>query len=158
MNSARTKTLRWLSSRDSLLSLAFIGIALLIYFEVAHLRPDNRLLPQLVALLMACCGIALAGTSLKKRSAFAAETREHLLDRAQLVLIASTLVAVMLITVLGFYTSIFLLSLFCSLYLFRPLSLRVVVKAFVFSVILIFILYFGFRQSLGMFTPRGIFV
>lgn len=139
----------------AILILAFCGVT---FWQITLIDiPESRLLPIMVLVIMLASGAALLFDSIRKKDG-AAPVKKLLFTRKEILAVVILCAFYVLISVLGFYTALFLMSTGISLLIWNCKSKKDIVKLLIYNVVLTIVLYVSFSILFGMVMPSGIFL
>lgn len=153
---------------DLVTAAGFIAVSVILTIGTGGLRPGPRALPRLMAASIAVCGVLLALQAiwrfrkLKRTEETSMQPESTAVEGAVrfswLLPLAGLIVAYFFVSIIGFYVSFGLYVLVLHLHLSRPFNRAAVKKAFIFTILVMGVLYVFFRILLFVRTPTGFLV
>lgn len=148
-----------LNKADSLLStLLILVFSLILVFGIISIKiPESRILP-IVSLLIAGASCIGQFISLFKKSEKDTTWQEIVFKKKEVFIIFLLFVAYFLIEILGFYFTLFILAFVLMLIVQNKVGAKQIKIAFIYSLLLTLVSYFGFAVILQLVTPTGLII
>lgn len=143
---------------DIYVSLAMFAFSGIILFQVFNTKiEESRLMPIMIFVLAFASALALLVQTVRGKDNVA-EIGELKFSKKELIVTVILFGCYYLIKVLGFYSSVFLLTLGVSLVLWELKKPINVLWLLIYNIVLIVLLYVVFGNLFGMVMPSGIFI
>lgn len=148
-------TINTLLKPNIIIGFLIVLFTILLHNQVSQLPEEIAIYPKIVNITMLSLGIILIITSLLKQSF---EEYIPVFSFKAITMTIILLVAYIFLDILGFFTTIGILSLFTNVYATNSWSLKTITKGVLFSVIFTVFLYIIFNSLMTLITPKGIFI
>jgi len=140
---------------DVVIASMMILVSAVVLWQVVHIAiPESRMMPLLVLFLTGSSGVSLLIKSLKKKEFTSATTL--LLSKKHLLVILMLFVNALVIPIIGFYSSAFLLVVGISMVIEDHIGKKQFAVILLRSLILCATIYIMFSIMLRMYLPGGI--
>lgn len=142
---------------DFCLGLLFMAVSLLVFTQVLKIKiAESRIFPIISGSIIGIAGISLC------ISAFRAEAFKDISEvfpkLRQIIMIAILIVFYPLISLLGFYTTIFLILISLNIAIAYPMDRSKWIFTIVYSIVILTVCYLVFHIILGLMTPTGLLI
>ncbi|MBR1918631.1 MAG: tripartite tricarboxylate transporter TctB family protein [Spirochaetales bacterium] len=142
---------------DFCLGLIFIAVSLLVFSQVIRIKvAESRIFPTISGSVIGIAGLSLCFSSFRQKNF--KDITEILPKLKQIVMIAILLVFYPLFSLLGFYTTIFLILISLNIAISYPMNRSKWAFTIVYSTMLSIICYLVFHIVLGLITPTGLLI
>lgn len=146
--------------KDLILSVLILIISFVFYLQTKTLTPPADIFPKVVIMILSVLGtILLIKTLFIRKNDNDEEMQDEINQKKKWISITSLIGYVILMPILGFYTTsvIFLISL--SLYLAgEKVTIKRILKSMIVSLSVVCILYIGFSLFLKIPVPSGFLI
>lgn len=143
---------------DFIVFLSMLAFSLFLLSQIVIIKiPESKILP-IVALIISLCATFSQLVMCIRKTIPNLSIGSIVVKKQEFVVTLILVITTVLISFLGFYTSLFLGSVAISFVVLKPLSKDKIVKGLLFSSGLLIFSYIAFGLALGIVTPRGLLI
>jgi len=147
-----------LKSQDFIMGLVIVFCSLLVLLKVSQLPSKTAFFPKIVIGIMGFTGLVLLIQSYLNYTNSDKQTKKISLNIDIIIVSISLVITWGLLKVLGFYTSIGLLTLFLFVYSCKKINRGTLLRGVIFTITLSAVLFLTFQVFMGLPTPKGILI